>query len=560
MNHKAQKLSNSRNKFSVIDFNTNNMTIHELKHLKESEDKVEFKEAKKNFPWNGGSHTEQKDRRKCYLGYIVAIANEGGGYLVFGMSYKEPHEVVGSNFAEGKIGNLEDAVYSNLQIRVHVEELLDENGLRVLVTQIPPRPLGKTLKFEGVALMRTGESLRNMSDEEVFKILSEQEPDFSAKTCSGLTLGDLDKDAIDIFKDRYAVKQKNESFKSLSTEQALRDVKLINDSGITYATLILLGKEDAINKYLPNSQVNIEYRQTLAQTHFDKREVYTKPLYVAIDEIWDYLNLRNVDNKISEGPYKFDLPYFNEEVIRESVLNAIAHRDYSITSETVIKQYADRITILNPGGFPKGVTKENLINVSSTPRSRLLTEILEKTGLVERSGQGVDKIYLITLSEGKDWPDYSKTDFYQVELTINGVIKDNAFAAFINEAQSKRNEYDKLGAFDIIALYNIKEGNSIDESEHVKRLMETTLIVKSGNNYLLSKRYFEILKEIEGSDSDKIIEYISNNKPVRMGSIVKLFDNRLTRRQVNNIVYKLVESGTLIQGGEGKATNYSIGK
>ena len=64
---------------------------------------------------------------------------------------------------------------------------------------------------------------------------------------------------------------------------------------------------------------------------------------------------------------------------------------------------------------------------------------------------------------------------------------------------------------------------------------------------------------MEGSDSDKIIEYISNNKPVKMGSIVKLFDNRLTRRQVNNIVYKLVESGMLIQGGEGKATNYSIG-
>jgi len=56
------------------------MTIQEIQLLRESEDKVEFKEAKHNFPWNGGSHTEQKDRRKCYLGYVVALANEKVGF------------------------------------------------------------------------------------------------------------------------------------------------------------------------------------------------------------------------------------------------------------------------------------------------------------------------------------------------------------------------------------------------------------------------------------------------------------------------------------------------
>lgn len=54
------------------------------------------------------------------------------------------------------------------------------------------------LKFEGVPLMRTGESLREMSDAEMFKILSEQEPDFSAKLCEGLTLEELDADAIKV--------------------------------------------------------------------------------------------------------------------------------------------------------------------------------------------------------------------------------------------------------------------------------------------------------------------------------------------------------------------------
>ena len=68
-----------------------NLTIPDLAILRESEDCVEFKEAQHNFPWNGGSHREQKDRRKCYLGYIVALANEGGGLLVSNhRSYLDP--------------------------------------------------------------------------------------------------------------------------------------------------------------------------------------------------------------------------------------------------------------------------------------------------------------------------------------------------------------------------------------------------------------------------------------------------------------------------------------
>ena len=54
------------------------VTIAQLKLLKEYEDKVEFKSATHNYPYNGGSHNDQNERRKCFLGYVVAFANEGG--------------------------------------------------------------------------------------------------------------------------------------------------------------------------------------------------------------------------------------------------------------------------------------------------------------------------------------------------------------------------------------------------------------------------------------------------------------------------------------------------
>jgi len=83
------------------------MTVQKLKKLRETEDKVEFKEAKHDFNFAGGSHADPAERRKCVLGYVVAFANGGGGMLVFGVKEKRPNEIVGTTFAEGKTGEKE---------------------------------------------------------------------------------------------------------------------------------------------------------------------------------------------------------------------------------------------------------------------------------------------------------------------------------------------------------------------------------------------------------------------------------------------------------------------
>ena len=124
-------------------------TIEELQKLSEREDHVEFKKAEHNYPFAGGQKTDHRDRRHCVLGYVVALTNERGGRLVLGMADARPHEVVGSDFAENETGNLEDEIYERLHIRVRTEELYDEKQRRVLVINVPSRPVGKALRFEG---------------------------------------------------------------------------------------------------------------------------------------------------------------------------------------------------------------------------------------------------------------------------------------------------------------------------------------------------------------------------------------------------------------------------
>ena len=423
------------------------LTIEQLKQLRETENKIEFKEAKGgNFSFNGGNKTTPKDRRHCIVGYVIALANEGGGHLVFGIHDKHPHAVVGTSQCLDSIGKLEQDIYRETKIRTYIYELFDEQNNRVLVISVPSRPVGKVYKFEDVALMRVGEELLPMSDGQYLKIIQEQEPDFSRNTCDGLTIDDLDSTAIQALKEAYARKQDNKQFLTLTDEQSLSDLSLIENSKVTYAALILVGKETAIRQYLPQSLINLEYRNSLNQIVFDNRKEFSGPYFLLIDELWNVIDQRNGKVPVQQGLFIFDIPFFNKEVIREAVNNAVAHRDYRKTSEIVIKQYPNQLYVTNPGGFPLGVTLENLLTVNSTPRNRLLSEVLSKTGVVERSGQGIDKIYYQSLSEAKQEPDYSNSDDFQVELRLSGSLKTRHSCLSPNSSPKKSCEKTSSGS------------------------------------------------------------------------------------------------------------------
>ena len=283
--------------------------------------------------------------------------------------------------------------------------------------------------------------------------------------------------------------------------------------------------------------------------------------------------MRNGKLDIREGAYIFNLPYFNEDVIRESINNAVAHRDYRRESETVIKLFPDALHIINIGGFPLGVSIDNLLTVPSTPRNRLLADVLSKTGVVERSGQGVDKIIMNTLLEGKDEPDYSHSDSFKVELRLSATIKDKAFAMFLESEQRELAEEDKLSVQEIIGLYNIRKG-IMPEKNILDALKRRNLIERRGKTrgtyYVLSSCYYEFCGE-EGEYSKNaewnnnqvlsvIMPHFTRYGQAKMKDLASLLEGHLTRRQVRLQVAKLVEAHILNKEGKGAGTIYKLSK
>lgn len=549
-------------------------TIKELQNMRESEDHVEFKRGDRgNISYNGAHKDTPKDRRRCILGYVVALCNEKGGRLVIGMHDDFPHQVMGTQQAENAMGQLESDIYRDLGIRPDIYELFDENNKRVLVIEVPSRPAGKVYKYEDVALMRVGEELKPMDDKTFLSIIQEQEPDFSEQYCFGATMDDLDMNAVKIMKEKYARKQNNPSFLSISDVQALSDLKLISNGKVTNAAILLVGKESSIEHFFPQAKVMLEYRKTEPQIEFNRRFVFGQPFFILIDKLWDTINLYNDSVPIREGAYIFDIPYFNEMVIRELINNAFAHRDYRKNSEIVIKLYPARMDVINAGGFPYGVTLENLLTVPSTPRNRLLADVLAKTGVVERSGQGIDKIFLNTLAEGKAEPNYSYSDDFQVVAVLYATIKDAGFASFVQNIQQGLADDEKLTVFDMMALCKIRDGERKDIDKGIaKRLLDKKCIEKhgktSGQYYTLPRRYYEMIgKEVDYSmlvdwNGEQIlavlVPYLKKYGKAKKSDIVKLVGDHSSEKQLRKYLEQFKNSGIIKVEGEKRYTFYML--
>ena len=475
--------------------------IEELKLMRESEDHVEFKKGEHgNVSYNGGDKQNPKDRRRCILGYVIALCNEGGGRMVIGMHDDYPHRVVGTKQSLNALGQLESSIYNDTGIRPDVYELYenpDQNQGRVLIIEVPGRPVGKVFKFEDVPLMRVGEDLKPMSDAMYLKILQESEPDFSERICEGLTVNDLDENAIAEMKRQYAIKWNKPEFRHIPTLQVLSDFQLIDADGrLNYAALILLGNSASICKYLPCNNVVVEYRLYHSMIEYTARKEFQEPLFLLVDSVWQYIN-QPASNPLQHYRDKFniyDLPTFNEIVVREALLNAVCHRLMHIQSDVVIKQYPDMLVITNAGGFPVGVDINNVMTVNSMPRSKRISEVLQKTGLVEKSGQGVDKMYALCISEGKAIPDYSATDDFQVSLKIRGNIQDAALLLLIKEEQENRTIDNKLNAFDLLALYRVSRQENLKgiDGDTISKLLAENLIVLTDEGYAITAKYHEM--------------------------------------------------------------------
>jgi ATP-dependent DNA helicase RecG len=508
---------------------------------------LEFKEAKNHFDF------------EKLVAYCVALANEGGGWIILGVSDKRPRKIVGttsfSNLERTKAGLLE-----RLHLRIFVEEVRHPQG-RILVFEVPTRPIGMPIQYKGAYWMRSGEDLVPMTADQLRRIFDESGPDYSAELCRQAGLDDLSDEAIERFRGIWGRHSGNEALQELSPTQLLEDAELMVDGSLTIAALILLGTTKALGKHLAQAEVVYEYRSSEASIAYQQRKEFRAGFFLIHDALWETINLRNDLFQYQDGLYRQEIPTFNESVVREAVLNAVSHRDYRLAGSVFIRQYPSRLEVVSPGGFPPGITAENIL-WRQFPRNRRIAEVFAKCGLVERSGQGANRMFEECIRESKPAPDFSDTDEYQVSLTLRGDVQDPLFLQFLEKIG--RETLSSFTTRDFLLLDCLHKEKPIpsDLMERIPRLVEVGVIVRAGKGkYVLSKRFYAlagkkgVYTRKKGLDRDTnkalLLKHITDNQKAgtKLEELLQVLP-ALTYNQVQTLLRELKSAGAVAVVGK----------
>ncbi|MCD8083754.1 MAG: putative DNA binding domain-containing protein [Clostridiales bacterium] len=530
------------------------MIVEELMKAKEGEH-VQFKEAKNRF--------DTGEAARC----CCALANNGGGKLIFGISDKRPRKVVGSSaFPQPERTRM--FLIDKLRIRIDFQ-LYDYKGKNVLVFDVSGRPAGLPVQYEGIAWVYEGDAIKAMSEETRRQVYAETGIDFSGTICAGATMDDLDDPSIDNFRTKWIEKSGNKKLGTLTKEQLLHDCGAITDEGITYAALILFGTNISLRKYLPQAEIIFEYRSTEASGPANQREEFRTGFFSCYDRIWELINLRNDKQHYQEGFFVYDISTFNERVVREAILNAISHRNYQMGGNIFIRQYRDRLLIESPGGFPLGITLENMLD-RQAPRNRCIAEMLSLCGMVERSGQGMNLMYELSVQEAKPLPDFTGTDEYYVILTLNGLIIDKAMLSVIKRIGDEQMESMSTDDFLVIdALYHEKPLTQKMKSR-LSHLTDMGIIEHTGRNkYVLARSLYAAAGQSgvhtrhvgldRNTNKELLYTHISKNNAV--GTPARELQQVLpghSRNQIWALTRELRDSGRIFCVGKTSAARWYV--
>lgn len=135
----------------------------------------------------------------------------------------------------------------------------------------------------------------------------------------------------------------------------LRDLALVkSDSGnikLTVAGLLFVGKEQAINRLLPQAEVIYLHYSESNLEEYDARLDMKAPIISVIDRLSEKIQDSNRIVNVQVGLFRLEIVDFPEKVFQEALLNALSHRDYQSQGAVYVKHYPDKIVIENPGAF-----------------------------------------------------------------------------------------------------------------------------------------------------------------------------------------------------------------
>jgi ATP-dependent DNA helicase RecG len=359
------------------------MTVAELEKLllvRSESEHIEFKEAKRRYSFEE------------LVGYCVALANEGGGQMVLGVTDAVPRQVVGTEaFAvpEWTVSG----IFERIHLKIGWEEVIHPKG-RVLVFEVPSRSQGHPVHVGGRYFMRAGSSLVPMSPDQLKRIFDEARVEFVRQAAvSGCSEEDvmrlLDVQGYFDLRKRPSPSTRKETMETLTQKGFLRGEE--NGYAITNLGALLLAKRLDDFAGLSRKAVRVVVYEGVSKTGVKdgKDAVHPRGYASGFEALIDIIHDESASEDMST-PLRRTTHAYPKKAIRELVGNALVHQDLAERGTGVtVEIFSDRIEVTNPG-LPI-LPVDRFIDENQS-RNETFAEALRQLGICEERGHGMDAV------------------------------------------------------------------------------------------------------------------------------------------------------------------------
>lgn len=439
---------------------------------------------------------------------VVAFSNTSGGKLIVGIN--DQREVVGMDDKE--IFELQDRIASIISDSCHPNILpeiytLNIHGKIVLVIEVSrgnllPYYLKHHGKNSGV-YVRLGATNRQASSE----MIQELERQRVHQSFDEQIAWDIQLDSLDLAPLEKAFSKIGKTL----DDAKLVSLKLIKQEQGTYhpthGLLILLGLYEHVEIKCAR------FKGTTMAVFLDKKE-YTGDLFTQLEQtelfIKNHLHLKaEILGLQRTETYEIPIP-----AIREALVNAIVHRDYSNFGRDIkVGIYDDILNIVSPGGLPNGVTIDEVIAGRSEIRNKVVARVFKELGYIEQWGSGLSRMNELCREANIQEPKTKESgDFFDIE-----------FVRPITD--------DKMS----------DTAGYVPDSDDYGRLRTIT------------DDYERLSKE-----EQEILLYLLDNKTISRKEVIEIL--KVQKTKAHEILSELVEKNFITRDGQGRSTHYKLSK
>lgn len=471
---------------------------------------MKFNTEDKNIEYKGIQKIRTGDKGfKELAGTCVALANAQGGKIYIGIDNKTlmvgENQLITTQEQNDAVSKLRSLCFS---VAITSSEILsDENGSQYFIITVFPSTKTIASTSDGKLFVRIVDKCEPVRSEDIQRLAEEKgayQWEINTTKYSwydNIVESNLQKFAAEI---RQSARVK-EHIKQLDDIEIAENYHLIDGDKLTNLGVLWIGT--------PKQRAGLCYPLTVQYIVYNTLEEKVRK------EEWHDLTMNpkelllDIEQKAVELTYSYEFPnglfrkqirHYNPKLLRELLVNAFAHRSFTISNDIMIKVYPDRLEISNPGGLPLGISKENILHTKHR-RNPNMIEIMSALEMMEGEGSGYDLIYELNAKEAKLPP----------------------------EVDSSYNEFKVMQRAEIIDVEILPLLDYVLQNYQLSQKSFIAFGIIARERKILST---QLTKQLQLTNDDRLRSYI--DKLLVEGLIVKTGTKKATKLQVNPLLIK----------------------